>query len=105
MSLLPQIRDLWLSVTDVALPLAEVRDRFLTVPGGEKRFGQLHNCVDHLHAVEESLYEYLEWRRDASGARDDIDRLCFMMCNAAIENGKTLLELATAEIDLKAVAR
>lgn len=92
-----QLKQLWLDIEHVAMGLAEVRDEYVSVPGGEKRFMQLSRTYSHLREVETALYEYLHEKRDRVGP--DWDGIALAMCRAAAENAKTLTVIAQDEAE------
>ena len=92
-----ELRELWLSVSNVSLPLAGVRDRYIQGPGFHPRFSQLADAYDHLNNIEQALSEYLEVRKPLMGSKPDHEFL--MLSRSAIEIGKTLLLIVKDEAD------
>ena len=92
-----ELRELWLSVSNVSLPLAEVRDRYIQGLGFHPRFSQLADAYDHLNNIEQALSEYLEVRKPLMGSKPDHEFL--MLSRSAIEIGKTLLLIVKDEAD------
>ena len=98
-----ELKSAWLSVTDVSLPLAEVRDEYLNVKGGEARFMQLADAYSNLNTVEQALFEYMELKPPTFGKKPNREFL--MIAEAAIKNGKILMDVAKGELSaLKRVA-
>lgn len=93
-----EIKQLWLSVKEVALPLADVRDAFLKVQGGEPRFMQLDEAYDNLNAIEQALYEYLQIKSRWFSKKPDKEVL--MLSVAALANARILMEVCRGELSM-----
>ena len=96
-----ELRDVWLSVSDVALPLAELRDEYLKFQGFQAdlgRFGQLETAYANLNIVEQTLFEYIEQKSPLFGKKPN--REVLMIANAAIQNSRILAEIARGELNL-----
>ena len=94
-----ELRTLWLSINDAAIRIADLRDRFLILKGGENRFDQLHHTYTQLRNVECALYEWLDARKNVKSP-DEQDRLVLMIASASVENGATVAQLAQAELEM-----
>ena len=97
MSFEDELRALWLDISNVSLPLAELRDRYVNGPGFHPRFGQLHDAYHHLNCIEQAISEYLELKKPLLGPKPDREFL--MISRSAVEVAKVLLVVATDEAD------
>ncbi len=93
-----ELKKAWLSISDVSLPLAELRDEYLSLKGGEGRFLRLTDAYSNLNAIEQALFEYLELKAPIFGKKPN--RAVLMMAEAAIENGQVLTEIVRGELAL-----
>jgi len=91
----PELRKLWLSVQDIALPIAELRDRYVEFPGMHPRFSQLYDVWQNLLQIEQAIFEFLELKKPAFGKKPEREFL--MVAEAAISNSKILLKIAAEE--------
>ena len=93
-----ELKELWLSVSDIALPLAELRDEYLYVKRGEARIMLLTTAYENLNAIEQALFEYIALKSPLLGRKPNREML--MMARAAIENGRILTEIVRGELAL-----
>lgn len=93
-----ELKAAWLSISDVSLPLAEARDDYLKVKGGEHRFMQLADAYSNMNTLETALFEYLEGKVPLLGKKPN--REVLMIVEAAIKNSKVLLEVSRGELKL-----
>ena len=91
-----ELKTLLLSVSEIYLSLAEVRDDYLRVQGGEPRFMQLAEACDNLMAIEQALFEYREIKAPLFGKKPDREFL--MVAVAALANGRVLRDVCKGEL-------
>ena len=95
MSLQTELRQLWLSIQEIAMPMAELRDKYVEFPGMHPRFSHLYDAWQNLLAVEQAIFEFMELKKPTFGKKPD--REFIMISKAAISNSKILLKIATDE--------
>jgi hypothetical protein len=92
------LRELWLSVGEVPLPIAAVRDEYVRFGGIHRRFSRLNDVYHQLFTIETALFEFLESKKPLFGQKPE--REVLMIARAAVENAKVLSEIARAELQL-----
>ena len=90
-----EIRQLWLSVQDIAGPIADLRDRYVSSPGLHNRFSQLYDVWRNLLEIEQALFEFLEIKKPLLGSKPEKEML--VVARASLANAKILLDIASAE--------
>ena len=102
MSYSEQIREIWLSISELTIALGHVQDAFLKIPGEELRFMEMEDARKNIFEIETALFEYLDTKAPMFGTKPD--RLVFIVANSAMKNAKILLNLANGDASLKSVA-
>ena len=98
MSYRKELRELWLSIETVAIPIAELRDKYVRFPGVHRRFSQFEEVYRNLKEIETALFEFIEAKKPLFGSKPE--REFVIMSRASIANAQILLEIGEAELAL-----
>ena len=97
-----EVRSLWLTISDLSLEVAGVRDAFLALPAEELRFMQLEDLRGLLLDLETKLFEYLEIKAPLFGSKPSSS--IFACAGAAIGSARIALTFAKDDLALKTVS-
>lgn len=93
-----ELKAAWLSISEISLSFAEVRDQYLETNVVEGRFVQLTAAYNNLNIIEQALFEYMEIKSPMFSKKPN--REVLMIAEAAVENSKILLDVARGELAL-----
>ena len=95
MTTVRELKELWLEISDVALPIASLRDEYAKGSLMNERFRQLSQVYANLNEIEQALSEFMERKKFLFGRKTE--REFFMLARPSVANAKILLEIATDE--------